>query len=82
MVSLLCQHSTKPNSNSPEPYPEPDLFHRLRFQLKSPAPQHCSRHPSQCCESGSGWIRKFFLDPDPELFVSDPDPDEKEKEYR
>ena len=28
----------------------------------------------QCCGSGSSRIRKFFLDPDPDLFVSDPDP--------
>ena len=28
-------------------------------------------------ESGSCWIRNFFLDPDPELFVSDPDPGKK-----
>ena len=28
---------------------------------------------STVCESGSGWIWNFFLDPDPELFVLDPD---------
>ena len=34
-MSLLCHHSTpKLNSNSPEP----ELFHRLWLQLKSPAP--------------------------------------------
>ena len=40
-MSLLCHHSTpKPNSNSPELElgPEPVLFHRLRLQLKCPAP--------------------------------------------
>ena len=30
----------------------------------------------QCCESGSGWIRIFFTDP--ELFVLDPDPGKSE----
>ena len=35
-------------------------------------PQVCGAHRSsqcsfnQCCESGSDWIRNFFLDPDPE----------------
>ena len=28
---------------------------------------------------GSGWIRNFFLDQDPELCVSDPNPDRNEK---
>ena len=28
---------------------------------------------TQCCESGSDWIRKSFLDTNPEFF-SDPDP--------
>ena len=31
----------------------------------------------QCCESGSGWIRKFLLDP--VFFVLDPEPGKKKK---
>ena len=36
---------------------------------------------SKCCGSGSGRIPKFFSDPDPdpELFVSDPDPAKRTK---
>ena len=34
----------------------------------------------QCCESESSWIRNFFLDPDLELFVSDPDQRKNEKQ--
>ena len=30
-------------------------------------------------EYGSGWIRNFFLNPDPELFVSDPNLDKMGK---
>jgi hypothetical protein len=34
---------------------------------------------SQCCGSGSAWIRNFLSDPDPELEVSDPDPGQSPK---
>ena len=34
---------------------------------------------SQCCESGSGWNWNFSINPDPELFVSHPNPEKKEK---
>ena len=32
----------------------------------------------QCCESGSGWIRKFLLDP--VFFVLDPEPGKKKNQ--